>query len=544
MAFSTICKILLLSSIFILLPSTNGDPSKLPPNIQVALLIPEHEGYKHIFSNLYPVIKRLLQDLNPYYVEKQVAVATFNRTCLQFHNNFTSNPDDFSELYIFVHGKKSKSHHEHALQAIHQAVTSKEIGWSSSDVRKTLMIVTAGKLFLDSSERTPTCERPTDLGQNTGRSEELWDDIEDTKTEILILSESIQVCQYPPWLVGWMKEMGLKTIRFTVSPFRLQNGTSILPPLIDYLEGESSDDNNSTGPGISGRSLSSNSTSTTNDSDTNTCEIFDNLPIRTQVAFVIDRRQKFQQYFEAFSSQFEGIIQDIKKFNAEAEFALTAFTHYCCFQYPYGVLKSGIDLQTHGKTSKANCYKLEQKFTSDLGQLKATMDKMKGETPKQLLMGKESSAQTAVLFTATDPTIGWRWVPWDQDNNFIRRIIIFLTNSLTDIPASLFCDSKHRHEPRGDGSDTCDNSHPPEASLVGHVLKDKNVHIVAVVPDKLYDVWEDQLKIGMAMHDAILISVKKEALDGLKEELVEKVKSIVSCDLLDADPPGYNTLGL
>jgi len=124
---------------------------------------------------------------------------------------------------------------------------------------------------------------------------------------------------------------------------------------------------------------------------------------------------------------------------------------------------------------------VHQKFTKDQTAVSNSVPGGSDSSADTLV----ESCLTAVAFSGADRNIGWiRFDKDPTDKLLVRHVIIFST----DIISTRMLENEYgRHEAKGDGSDTCLNSLPPNDATIQKSLENNNISLIGLITDGLFE---------------------------------------------------------
>ncbi|CAL8127523.1 unnamed protein product [Orchesella dallaii] len=257
------------------------------------------------------------------------------------------------------------------------------------------------------------------------------------------------------------------------------------------------------------------------------CSPSGRIKTKLQIAFVADRTGTFKEFLKKLPTIVNELYQRITKRFPGSQIALTSFAD---FTYS----------QRYDETN--HCYSLDQKFTTSSSELGKSIGKI--TTTSGNVDWPENSLQ-AVMFTVADKNIGWEDEDFDSDGAAIQRIVIMLTddNDLISTAAN-FLDEANRYQPKGDGTDTCINSLYPDYRIMGRVINQRKVRIIAALAKSrtatpnLVEIYRDHFKnIGVASN-IFQFDLDKPIM--LVDELESAIFQATPCKI---DPPPIDICG-
>ncbi len=117
------------------------------------------------------------------------------------------------------------------------------------------------------------------------------------------------------------------------------------------------------------------------------------------------------------------------------------------------------------------CYIKVTNFTTDRTQFQRNL-----RTLKLIGNGRRENALSALAFTAADKTLGWIRNATSADNKLLRRVLVLVT----DRDTGNINNTRGRGDFKGDGTDKCKTSKPPDIKILREVLEKYQMTVIAL----------------------------------------------------------------
>ncbi|ODM93316.1 hypothetical protein Ocin01_13366 [Orchesella cincta] len=262
---------------------------------------------------------------------------------------------------------------------------------------------------------------------------------------------------------------------------------------------------------------------------------------KIQMVLALDRTGTFRNsYQKIFESVYRDLINAVEKKYPGSQFSVVAFSDYDQASTPLD-----------GGTGRAEyreewCYQVIEKFVMSAQVISEAIGHI--EQGYGWNNGGESSL-TATLFAAADKTLGWITEPVDPtDGKTVRKIIVLATDETSTRKLGK---QGVRQPPKGDGTDKCATTLPPNDAILEKTLKDNDISVIGLYTPRSSEaengIYIDLLEYYNNIFGRMGIEYNQYVLDTsstnkIIENLLTGISNTVECE--EEDPPAYNTLGL